>query len=174
MQVGEEEQPRHEQRPLEAHAQHDEAAQQHPDREPGQDQAPGERAAELAPRDHRPDDLERRDDEHQEEERVDEAEPQPAVPAHLVEAGAQLGQEARALAAPGRADAQRGEAGGAHDERAGVERHRTAGGDQAHKGTAERRAQAEREAARDAEQRVGLLQPIPRRDLRNERRRRRH
>ena len=45
----------------------------------------------------------------------------------------------------GRAQAQRREAGCAHGERAGVERHRAAGGDEADEDAAERRAQAARD-----------------------------
>ena len=54
---------------------------------------------------------------------------------------------------------ERPDAGGADQERAGVEHHRTTRRDETHEDAAERRADAERDAARDAEQRVGLLQP---------------
>ena len=47
----------------------------------------------------------------QEQEHVDEPDPEPAVPAHLLEARAQLGQEARAAARRRRADAERPQAG---------------------------------------------------------------
>ena len=171
MHVDEEEHPGHEERAPEVHAQHDEATEQRPDGESRQDDAPREGAAEVALRDHRPDDLERRHDQHQEEERVREPHPQPAMPAHLVESGSQLGHETCATGAGCGAHADAPDACGADHEGAGVEQHGATRGDETHEEAAEGRADAERDAARDAEQRVGLLQPALRRDLRHETRR---
>ncbi len=121
--------------------------------------------------DDRPDHLERRDDDHQEQERVQRGRAR-ASGAGAPRRSRRAARARKRVAAGARGRARAAEppqAGGADEERAGVERDGAARRDEAHEDAAERRADAEGEAARDAEQRVGLLQAALRRDLRHER-----